>query len=142
MLFRSKVLTRGLNELSIHLYISKRVKVAHHVLLFSSYYNNFPLHWIFQHLMERRGHCPNLMNPRANQQARIRWSNIHHIESRCKSLRANFNRDVHLPVHHPFGPVKGPNQILLSFRTNPSQSSQSNVFLGKTFNEDPVSTGT
>ena len=46
-----KVVTGGLNELVVHLNVPERVQVDYHVLLLPMDLDNFPIDWVFQHLM-------------------------------------------------------------------------------------------
>ena len=81
--------------------------MAYHILLLAMNRYDFPLDWVFEHLVQRRSDGPSIVDPGSSQQARVGGTDVHHIKCGVESLRSHFNWDVHLPVDHPFRTVKG-----------------------------------
>src|ERR1044072_2306732 len=80
--------------------------MAYHIFLFTAYYNNLPLHWVLQLLMQGRGNnaCP--MYPRASKKARVSWTDVHDKESGVESLGTDFNRQNELSKYCSLRTIK------------------------------------
>ena len=101
-------MTRGLNELSIHLHVLERVKVAYHKLFLSTDGDNSSLDRIFEFLMKSGRYCPSFMDPRVTQQTRIGRIDIHDVEGGVENLGAHLDWKIYLPMNYPFLSIEGP----------------------------------
>src|ERR1044072_2210355 len=77
--------------------------------------NDLRLHWVLQLLMHGRANSAFPMYPRASDQVRISWKNIHHKESRLKSLGTHFDRQVELSKHCSLRTIKSSYDYITGF---------------------------
>src|ERR1051325_2809829 len=90
-----------------------------HVLFFTTYCNNLPFHRVLQFLMQGRGNSACPMYPRASKKARISWTDVHHKESRFKSLGTDFNRQSELSKHCSLRTIKSSHNYITGSQNQP-----------------------
>src|ERR1044072_6053679 len=90
-----------------------------HIFFFTTYCNHFPLHRVFQFLMQGRGNSACPMYPRASKQARVSWTDVHHKESRVKSLGTDFNRQNELSKYCSLRTIKSSHYYITGSQNQP-----------------------
>src|ERR1044072_4156997 len=90
-----------------------------HVLFFTTHCNNLPFHRVLQLLMQGRGNSACPMYPRASKQARISWTDVHHKESRFKSLGTYFNRQSELSNYCSLRTIKSSHNYITGSQNQP-----------------------
>src|ERR1051325_8306393 len=90
-----------------------------HIFFFTTYCNNLPFHWVLQFLMQGRSNSACPMYPRAPKQARVSWTDVHHKESRVKSLGTDFDRQSELSKYCSLRTIKSSHNNVTGSQNQP-----------------------
>src|ERR1043165_9292635 len=98
--------------------------MAYHIFFFSAYCNDLSLHRVLQFLMQSWGNSVFPMYPRASEQSRIRWTNVHTKKVESKVWEPTLIDKLSSPSTILFEPSKALTIMSMGFMTTSLASSR------------------